>query len=1068
MSSGQQDDNPDQQEPSDSDNATLPSDTSILDAEHLPPPELLARYTDVRRIGEGSMGTVYRAKDPRLGRLVAIKVLKSDDPVDTRRFLREAQAQARVQHENVCRVYEVEETERTPYIVMELIQGEPLDRAHHRMTLEQKVKVIRECASALHEAHRLGLIHRDVKPGNIMITTLDDGSPKPFIVDFGLARDVSTTGASTQNGIVGTPAYMSPEQAEGTSTVLDRRTDVYSLGATLYDILAGRTPFVGSNALTLLTQVIYDEAPALGSIRRGIPKQLEIIVMTCLQREPERRYASARAFGEDLQRFLDGGQIQAKPPPWTYVLLRRARRHKTVVAIAALGLAIAVVLGANWIHAARQVAKQAELARELGEDVKYVELFLRSAYGMPIHDIEREHRVVRVRLGKIAERMAEAGSLGEGPGHYALGRGHLALHEYNEAQKHLESSLASHYEKPEVHYALGVTLGERYRIALDEALRIGDDDAREATIRNAEKTYQIPALKHLRASEGTEVESGAYIDGLVALYEKRYEDAARLASVAMDESPWFYEAKKLEGDAHFASGIRESDSGHKENGQRLLHLAVAAYAEAAAIATSDASIHESLAGAWVEILKFQTWEGAPPYQDAFAAVLKACADASKSNPRVPGPYTKQSQASTYVGQYELRTGADPRKTLQQAIDSARSARKIAPDDAISADGIGNAFSHIADYERKLGLNPLPHLEEAIANLDEATRIQPAFAWAWNDAGVAYQIRAEYELAQGITPHSAMDSSVARFRRATETDPHYIGGYANATYMLGVRAGYELSNGRDPRPDVKKAIESADQGAKVDPTWLALLNNRGWAELVAAQYEEITGADPSKTLDNVEKSFQASLDINKDEADTQNGMGSAKHVRALYEIRNHRDPQKYLDEARSFLTRAAELDSSEPAIRLELGKLFLTMARLALAEKHEASVFLKDAEKAIREGLHINARHAPLHALLAETLAMFAEFDAKNDKDRAKHIADGLSAAEEALRHNPQWAFALAAKGTLYALRANMKKDDARSADVQLAIEALNKAFAIHALLPQRLKDRLQTLRSDGDKRAAAR
>ena len=178
---------------------TLPSDPTL--EERAVPPALLARYHDIRRIGEGSSGTVYRALDTRLGRRVALKLLKSDAPEDTRRFMREARAQARIEHANVCRVYEVGEVDGEPFIAMELIEGEPLDRAQHRMSLEQKVKVIREAADALHAAHRLGLIHRDVKPGNIMVVTSEDGSIKPYVVDFGLAREVSNVSDSLQNGI---------------------------------------------------------------------------------------------------------------------------------------------------------------------------------------------------------------------------------------------------------------------------------------------------------------------------------------------------------------------------------------------------------------------------------------------------------------------------------------------------------------------------------------------------------------------------------------------------------------------------------------------------------------------------------------------------------------------------------------------------------------------------------------------------------------------------------------------------------------------------------------------------
>jgi serine/threonine-protein kinase len=199
----------------------------------LPPPALRERYEELRLIGQGGMGTVFRGWDPRLGRAVALKLLKSVDPDDTRRLLREARAQARVQHDNVCRVYEVGEADGQPYIAMELIDGSPLDREQTKMSLEQKVKVVREVAAALHEAHRLGLIHRDIKPSNIIVKTAEDGALKPYVVDFGLAREIASSGVTMHHDTIqGTPAYMSPEQGAGASLALDRRADVYSLGAT--------------------------------------------------------------------------------------------------------------------------------------------------------------------------------------------------------------------------------------------------------------------------------------------------------------------------------------------------------------------------------------------------------------------------------------------------------------------------------------------------------------------------------------------------------------------------------------------------------------------------------------------------------------------------------------------------------------------------------------------------------------------------------------------------------------------------------------------------------------------
>lgn len=1050
MDTGHPEDNPVTLDTYEAGSMTLPAEGLCEEDGRTLPAALLARYQDVRRIGEGSMGTVFRALDPRLGRLVALKLLKSGDPDDTRRFMREARSQARVQHDNVCRVYEVSEADGEPYIAMQLIEGEPLDRAQHRMSLEQKVKVIREIAAALHEAHRLGLIHRDVKPGNIMVVTAEDGSFKPYVVDFGLAREVSSTTESLQNAISGTPAYMSPEQAEGNSALLDRRTDVYSLGATLYELIAGRTPFVGSNALTLLTQVMADEAPTLGSVRKGVPPQLETIVMTSLQRDPARRYESARAFGDDLQRFLDGAQVQAKRPPLTYVLWQRAKRHKAVVVVASIGLCLVMVLGVMWIQAKRHAAKQAELARELGEDVKYVELFLRSAYGFPTHDIDREQRVVRARLEAIQHRMVEAGRAGEGPGHYALGRAHVVLHEYKAATTHLESAFAAGYARPEVHYALGLALGGRYREELDAARRVEDQGARDQAQKKAESTFRDPALRHLRESGETAVESRAYIEGLVALYEKRYDDAAAKGVQATQESPWLYEARKLEGDALFEAGMAAVEQGRGDEARTLFGRAVNAYDRAAAMARSDAEVYEALCSTWIQRLTLDRYEG-KPYQGAFDGALSACDAALVSNPRGSGPLTKKSRAYFWVGDLQSFKGEDPRPMFEKAAESALAAQKLTPDDEISADSIGNALWMIASYERKLGSDPRPTVEKALRHLDDAVHIQPTYAWAWNDAGAALLVNVEHENARGIDPLPSLDPSIQRFERAIKENNKYLMAYLDLAWALTIRANYELSLGRNPGASVKRAVETCTQGRKFDPTWRPLMNNCGWAELVAAQYDEASGADPEAAITRTEQHFQSSLDIVKEESDTQFGLGAAKHVRAAYQMRQNVDPSKSFAEARDLLRHAIELNAQEPAIHLDLGLLTMEMGLATMTRHEDPTALFQEAERVAQEGLRVNPRHAPLHALLAELFALRAEHAEPKDKERDKLIESGMAAVDKALEQNPNLARAMVVKGTLLALRARGKKDAAKAEDARLARQWIDKGFARNALLPARFK-----------------
>ncbi|HVK67054.1 MAG TPA: serine/threonine-protein kinase, partial [Polyangium sp.] len=382
------------------------------------PPSLAERYEDIHFLGEGGMGTVYRGRDPRLGRTVALKLLRDSDPDLWRRFLQEARSQAKIQHEHVCRVYEAGEADGEPFIAMQYIEGEPLSKMAGRLSLEQRVKVMREVSAAVHEAHRLGLIHRDLKPGNILVEVGADGDIKPYVMDFGLAREVADRGETVTGAVVGTPAFMSPEQARGDVRTLDRRSDVYSLGATLYDLVADQPPFVAPHAWKLLMMVAFEDAPALGKVKKGVPADLETIVMKCLERDPARRYDSARALAEDLQRFLDGEPIQARRASIGYVLWKKARKHKLATAVGGVLFVAALALGGVWVKARQQAAAEARLAQELGERVKEMELFLRAAYELPLHDVERERDVVRRKLSAIEERMEEAGRTGEGPGHY--------------------------------------------------------------------------------------------------------------------------------------------------------------------------------------------------------------------------------------------------------------------------------------------------------------------------------------------------------------------------------------------------------------------------------------------------------------------------------------------------------------------------------------------------------------------------------------------------------------------------------------------------------------------------
>jgi serine/threonine-protein kinase len=929
------------------------------------------RYVLRERLGQGGMGVVWRADDVELNRAVAIKFvapLLAGDEAARARFTREARAAAALDHPGIGAVYEVGEHRGQQYLVMPYYEGETLKQRLEREPLsrDEAVSVLIELADALGAAHAAGLVHRDVKPGNVMLTA---GGLK--MLDFGLAKWVAADDSLTTTGeLIGTIAYMAPEQLK--RGPVDQRADVWALGVVGVELTAGTRPFAGASSMEVANAVLTNEP----RLERALPRDLEAILLACLDKQPGLRYADAAALAADLRRFAAGEPVRARHVGRARRLLARARKHRVAVAAVGAALSAIVAVSAYAIVARVRAGEAARRGRELALEAQRVRAIMSNANLLPLHDTRRERAEVRARMQRIEVELEHAG--GErGTAWFALGAGHVALGELERARPLLERAWQAGERSADEAYTLGWVLAERYHADVEDARLIADPARRRKREAELEHDRDV-ARNYLRMGSAAPDADPDATEALIALTEWRYDDSIRLAESALARHPQRYEVGRI---AATATLWRESMVLAQAKTDQLTALREALwkrlesiYGRLTEIGRSDSTLYRAEATDLYHVaIDLQS--------DAhYAAAIAAAERGLVADPDDSRLHEIRARALRDRAETATDKGVDPRPVLADARAAAERALALDPEQrgGQARAALGAAWMSAAIYELNHGVDPRPSLEQAERALDAATRTRPdeeVYTWL----GIVAGVHAAYDAARGIDgdpwwqrARVALERSIAIYD-GSPTPFHNLGSIAND------RAAWVLRHGGDPRPDLDRAQRQFERAQEIIPSAYSLAN-RVLTFTLRARYERAEGGDARAWLERAFAVGAQALTVDRANAECHGYLARAHALAAQLDLDAGRDPAKEVAATLASARQALAADANEANAVLATSEAELVAARVELRAGRDPSAALRNAARAAAR-LHV------VDATIADAaLAAAAERRIDAEARIARHVS----------------------------------------------------------------------------------
>ena len=885
------------------------------------------RFSTAVLFAEGATSQVYRARDPETGSEVALKLLRSDDPELHRRFVLEMKALRRLDHPCIASFVDHGEIDGRPYLAMAFADGIPFDRALAGQPPEVVVGALLKVADALAHAHDQGLLHRDLKPANIPVHKAE-GEFEPVLVDFGLARDVAAPSETATGALLGTPAFMAPEQARGERESVDRRTDVYGMAAVLYAALTGRPPHTGGSAGDVIASILSGP-PARPDPR--LPKALEAILDRALAQRPADRYPSARQFAADLEAWLNGQSVRALRG-FRWRLARRAMvRRKWLTAGVAASVVAVLALGVQQAWLQQQATQQREVAVRLSDELAATREKMRLVHLAPEHDIRAEWAFVEQRIESFRTATQAPGTRRLPGVHYVLGRLLLDTGRFEAALERLERARAMGCDSPACAAALAMAHLQLHRRDLERQLdSIGPGEA-------VSERHLAAARDAIRGVEVTGPDRVA-----VAAIVQPLAQLAELGESVLAASPWAYEVPQAVGDARYRAGLEAMRADNLSAAFGHFERSLTDFARASAIARSFPDAEVGTCRSLARMAEIAGMDHDQALTDIEPALAR-CARARRIDPDRAAAYTLPAAIHERRAMlaYEQADFEASSRAIQTALDVLAEAPAPARKSVEYAIVEARVLNTSALAEQLVGRASVARLQRALAAAQRATEIDADSIAAWRtwivvvgnlvnrdpEAGERHAVRA-VEVARTIAERWPEDRSARN---------------SLGTMLMNLAYHGRLAGSID-ETSLRRAIKILQELVADAPGYARARNNLGmaWWELAVTQLEQ--GGDFRDAEARARRQYEHLLKLSPDRPSALINLSSLNLSIADGLLERGQDPGERLFRSMALLERVRGMGEYLPC---DFALANWLRAKTASASEQQALFQQRAAEHALR-------------------------------------------------------------------------------------------------------------------------